>query len=92
MDGRIAVQLVDAGQQFGLGHVVGVLFLDGMQAGLLARRDFIAHVHLGGGVFAHQHHGQAGAGALGGQGGDALGDFFANALRQGGAINNPGGH
>ncbi|MNR23217.1 hypothetical protein D3C85_1402240 [compost metagenome] len=92
VDGRVLVQDGDAGQQFGLGHLGRVLLFHGMQAGLFAGRDLVAHIHLRRGVRAHQHHGQAGAGALGGQGRNALGDFFADAQRQCRAVNNPGCH
>src|SRR5690606_28820724 len=92
VDGRVAVERVDAFKQLGLGEVGRVLLPDRMQAGLLAGGDLVAHVDLRGGVIAHQHDRQAGTYALGRQRLHALGDFFANALRQGGAVDDACGH
>src|SRR5690606_23096286 len=67
-------------------HVGRILLFDRMQAGLFTSSDLVAYIDLRGGVFADQYDGQTGTDALGSEGLHTLCDFFADALRQGGAV------
>lgn len=73
------------------GHVGGVLLLDGMQPGLLARRDLVAHVHLGGGSSPTSTTANRGGALLAGQGGGRCQRVLANAAT-GRRRHDPGGH
>ena len=91
VDAVVGVKGVDAGQQLGLGHGGRVLLQHGMQAAVIAGLDLVAHIHLGGRVFAHQHHGQAGCQATRAQGCGTAGDVSTELGGQGVSVDDLGG-
>ena len=92
VDLGIGVELVDQGQQFGLGGAGRQVVIEGFDAHFLGRTALVAHVHGRGRVATHQHHGQARTAATGSQAGidpdlEAVQQVFGDAA----AIENAGG-
>jgi hypothetical protein len=92
VDGRVGVQRGDTRQQRFFAQRGFVLLQHRVQAVLGAGLDLVAHVDGAGRVFAHQDDGQPGLAASRGEGRGARGDFGAQLLGEGGAVEDLGGH
>ena len=74
--GGVVGQLLHLGQQGLLRSIGGQIDAAALDAALGTIVDLAAHIHLAGGVFAHQNDRQAGVDALGFQCGDLLGGLW----------------
>ena len=92
VNGGVGIEGVHPFQQRRFAHGGVVFFEYRMHAAIAARLDLVAHIHLAGGVVAHQNNGQPGGDTLRLDGGNALRDFGTNLGGQSLAINNLCGH
>ena len=85
--GFVGCQLCNFGQQFFLGGGFRHAQFQTLDAAFAAVLYLAAHIHLAGGVFAHQNHSQAGFDALGFQGRCFGGSFGFGCGRKGLSVN-----